>query len=179
MKRGTFNGTRNINDDDDEKKVEEENNDDDISVVTNNTDSRVYADTGGGRKFDGWSPRYRIPIDAINVLRQQSKSVTVLIEVDKVTTQERELIFDTVDEASDFCEELELQKHLEHERKQQRLKHLLGDIRLPRFETISLLIEIVSAWDIPVGDVSGTSDPFVVCMFGKEQVHKTDPVKFT
>lgn len=151
---------------------------DDLSIVTGMAGG-MLSDTRGGEDFDGWKPKYRIPVDSITVQKQLSNSVTVLIEIEKLLTQDRELIFDTEEEAEDFCEILEKEKKLEHERMQARLERSLGGIKIPRHETISLLIEIVSAWDITSGDQSGTSDPFVVCMLGTDQVHKTDPVYYT
>jgi Ca2+-dependent lipid-binding protein len=40
------------------------------------------------------------------------------------------------------------------------------------------LIEIVSGWDLPVGDFV-SSDPFVICMLGRREVHRTKHVPQT
>jgi hypothetical protein len=146
--------------------------DDDQTVHTFGTG--VLQDTGG-REFEGWKPRYRIPINGITVKRQEDKSVFVIIDAG-TGFQERELIFDSDDDALEFCEKLQQEQDSELDRKKGRTKAALGGIELPKFETISLLIEIVSCWDIPAGDITGTSDPFVVCMMGKEQIHKTDVI---
>jgi hypothetical protein len=146
--------------------------DDDQTVHTLGTG--VLPDTGG-REFEGWKPRYRIPVNGITMKRQEEKSVFVIIDAG-TARQERELIFDSDDDATGFCEKLQHEQDFELDRKKGRIKAALGGIELPKFETISLLIEIVSCWDIPAGDITGTSDPFVVCMMGKEQIHKTDVI---
>eukprot|EP00980_Cylindrotheca_fusiformis_P020990 scaffold7987_cov200-Cylindrotheca_fusiformis.AAC.19 len=149
--------------------------DDDHTVHT--MGAGVLRDTGG-RDFEGWKPRYRIPITGMTEKRQEGRSVFVTIEAG-LTQQEREYIFDSGDDAIGFCETLQHEKNLEQNRKEERIKSALGGLSLPAFETISLLIEIVSCWDIPAGDITGTSDPFVVCMMGREQIHKTDVIPRT
>lgn len=146
--------------------------DDDQTVHTMGPE--VLRDTGG-RDFEGWKPRYRIPVKGITVKRQEDKSVFVIIDAGRVQ-QERELVFDSEDDAIGFCDKLQHEQDLELDRTEGRIESALGGLKLPRFETISLLIEIVSCWDIPAGDITGTSDPFVVCMMGKEQIHKTDVI---
>ena len=65
---------------------------------------------------------------------------------------------------------------MEEDRRQWKIEAALGGIRLPKFEQISLLVEIVSCWDIPAGDANGLSDPYVVVMMGEEQIHKTSVI---
>lgn len=86
--------------------------------------------------------------------------------------QEREVLFDTIDDATLFVKEVEKQKRLESERQEGRLKAALGDIKLPKMETIILLFEIVSGYDLPIGDLK-SSDPFVIAMMGHQEVHRT------
>ena len=134
-------------------------------------------DNIGGKAFDGWEAKYRIPCQLCSIKQHQKKSVFVLVEVDHVK-QEREIIFDTLDEAQNFVTLLEKERKLEEARGEARLQAALGDIRLPPLETITLLIEIVSGWDLPIGDFT-SSDPYVVCTLGRKEVHRTKPILST
>lgn len=136
----------------------------------------VIADTGG-KHFDGWKPKYRIPCQSITVEYQQKTSVYLLIQVDKVK-QERELIFDTLDDAQKFCESLAIEHQKEAVRSKDRLNSALGGLKLAPFEKLTLLIEIVSGWDLPIGDLL-SSDPYVVCLLGSKEVHRTKYIKST
>jgi hypothetical protein len=136
----------------------------------------TLADTGG-KNFDGWNPRYRIPCQSIIIKHHTKKSVYVIVEVEKLK-QERELLFDTVEEAQAFCDTLERERKKEVDRMEMRLKASLGGIKLPPMETLTLLVEIVSAWDIPVGDFT-SSDPYVIALFGRREVHKTHVIYST
>jgi hypothetical protein len=133
----------------------------------------ALADTGG-KDFDGWNPRYRIPCQNITIKNQSKKSVFVIVEIQKLK-EERELLFDTMEEAQAFCDRLEMEKKREADRLEMRLKASLGGVKLPPMETITLLVEIVSAWDIPVGDFT-SSDPYIVALLGRREVHKTDVI---
>ena len=93
----------------------------------------------------------------------------------KNVKQEREIIFDNLSDAQKFQEKLEQQRKLEVTRSEARLKAALGDIKLPTDESITLLVEIVSGWELPIGDFS-SSDPYVVCTLGRKEVHKTKPI---
>lgn len=136
----------------------------------------LLADTGG-KHFDGWKPRYRFPVSAITVESQHKNSVHLLVRLQDVK-QEREFIFDTVEDANQFCAKLEEERQNETVRSRARLNSTLGDIKLAPFEKISLLFEIVSGWDLPIGDMT-TSDPYVVCMLGRREVHRTKHISGT
>ena len=131
----------------------------------------------GGKAFDGWEAKYRIPCQQCTIKNHQKKSVFVLVEVEHLK-QEREIIFDTLEEAQEFVTLLEKERKLEETRGEARLQAALGDIKLPPSESITLLIEIVSGWDLPIGDFT-TSDPYVMCMLGRKEVHRTKPILST
>jgi hypothetical protein len=160
-----------------EIRVEDDDDDDDNQSL-NDIGSKAgeLADTGG-KNFDGWKPRYRIPCQSITVKQQHKKSVHVMVEVQKLK-QERELIFDTLQDAQSFCDKLEQERELELDRAEARLQAALGDIKLPPFETVTLLVEIVSGWNLPIGDYT-CSDPYVIAMMGRQQVHRTKHVPRT
>lgn len=136
----------------------------------------VIADSGG-KHFDGWKPRFRVPCGGITIESQHKNSVHLLIRVQNVK-QERELIFDTVDDANKFCAKLNEERQNETVRSKARLQASLGDIKLAPFEKVSLLFEIVSGWNLPIGDLK-TSDPYVVCMLGRREVHRTKHISAT
>jgi hypothetical protein len=145
--------------------------DDDKSVNTNMEGTHGILRDTGGKHFDGWKPKYRFPCRSVTVKSQHKTSIFVLIKVQNVK-QERELIFDTMDDAQKFCDSLSREKQNEINRAEVRLQAVLGDIKLPPFETVTLLVEIVSGWNLPIGDFI-SSDPYVVCMLGREEVHRT------
>jgi hypothetical protein len=160
----------------------EEDCDDDVTVVGENSDKQfgsalhIIADTGG-KHYDGWKPKYRLPCSGVTVESQHKNSVHLLIRVEDLT-QEREFVFDTVEDANRFCEKLDEERKDEVIRAKSRLQTTLGDIMLAPFERITLLIEIVSGWDLPVGDLT-KSDPFVVCLLGRKVIHRTKHIPST
>lgn len=157
--------------------------DDDSSVNTSSEATNFLKKTGnviadtGGKHFDGWKPKYRIPCSAITVESQHKTSVHVLVRVQNVK-QEREFLFDTVEDANTFCATLDEERQIEKVRAKTRLDSALGDIKLAPFERLSLLFEIVSGWDLPIGDMT-TSDPYIVCILGHREVHRTKHISST
>jgi hypothetical protein len=151
--------------------------DDDMSVVQELSAGEHVADRGG-KVYEGWKGRYSIPIIGC-IIRSQKKSVVSILISHRNVKQERDVLFDTVEDARKFCQEVEKQQRLEEDRLEGRLHAALGDIKsLPKHENLSLLIEVVSAYDLPIGDFS-SSDPFVIAMVGHEEVHRTKHVSNT
>jgi hypothetical protein len=160
-----------------ESEFFDEDADDDASVATQDVAQAAQIADHGGKHYDGWKPKYSIPINAVFVRQQHKKTLHILVSVQNVK-QERDVLFDTFDDAREFCQFLDEQKQLEEKRQEGRLLAALGDIKLPKFETLTLLFEIVSGYDLPIGDFT-SSDPFVVVMMGHQVVHKTDFVPKT
>ena len=157
--------------------LEEEVDDDDASVDPHEKATALMIDTLGGKHFDGWKPRYRFPCHSITVESQHNNIVYLMVRLHDFR-QERELIFDTVEDADKFCSKLDKERKNEIVRAKARLQSSLGDINLPPYEKVSLLFEVVSGWNLPIGDLK-TSDPFVVCMFGRREVHRTKHISST
>jgi hypothetical protein len=184
-----------FHDDDDDASVSDES--------VNSTQRGQIADHGG-KEYEGWKPRYRyamsfecpcgskrnetsyrncrdfsfsFPIKAITIRIQNKQRVSLVIAFQSIK-QEREILFDTIEDAALFVKEVEKQKRLESERQQGRLKAALGDIKLPKFEKITFLFEIVSGYDLPIGDFT-SSDPFVIAMLGHQEVHRTQHLEKT
>lgn len=154
------------------------NLDDDGSVDSNGSSSSAAStkypllNDHGGREYEGWKPRYSLPMHGIFIRGQNKKTVTILISFSEFK-QERDLIFDTNDDARSFVKQVEKQKRLETVRQDDRLLYALGnEIVLPKFEKLDLLFEIVSAYDLPVGDYT-SSDPYVSVFLGHQEVHRT------
>lgn len=152
---------------------------DDDSVNTTSSSSSTAStkypqiDDYGGRDYEGWKPKYCLPMHGIYVRGNHKKTVTILISFNDFK-QERDLIFDTTDDAQTFVKHIEKQKRLETVRQDDRLKYALGaSFSLPKFEKIDLLFEIVSAYDLPVGDYS-SSDPYVSAFLGHQEIHRTE-----
>eukprot|EP00536_Pseudo-nitzschia_multiseries_P015431 jgi/Psemu1/246838/estExt_Genewise1.C_8860010 len=127
----------------------------------------------GGKNYEGWKPKYSFPMDGLYTKSKHNKTVGILISFDDFK-QDRELIFDNIDDAKDFCKTVEQQKRLETQRQEERLKVALGgQIVLPKFEVVTYLFEISAGYDLPVGDYT-TSDPYVVAYLGHQEVHRTE-----
>eukprot|EP00535_Pseudo-nitzschia_heimii_P007256 CAMPEP_0197177648 /NCGR_PEP_ID=MMETSP1423-20130617/3180_1 /TAXON_ID=476441 /ORGANISM="Pseudo-nitzschia heimii, Strain UNC1101" /LENGTH=1215 /DNA_ID=CAMNT_0042627229 /DNA_START=106 /DNA_END=3753 /DNA_ORIENTATION=- len=127
----------------------------------------------GGREFEGWKPKYCLPMHGIFVRGHHKKTVTILISFAHFK-QERDLIFDTIDDSRAFVKTIEKQQRLETTRQDDRLKVALGgELSLPKHERIDLLFEIVAAYNINVGDFV-SSDPYVSVFMGHQEIHRTD-----
>lgn len=159
-----------------------DDDDDDDASVASTTDGATSEEAAmladhGGKDYEGWKPRYSIPVQGVFIRLHHKKTVHVLISFDKVK-QERDIVFDSLDDAKKFVQELEQQKRMETERQEGRLKASLGGIVLPKLETLTWLFEIVSGYDLPIGDFK-TSDPFVSCILGHQEVHRTKYISGT
>jgi hypothetical protein len=154
-----------------------DDDDDDDVTVEDTMDPEGQVADHGGKHYNGWKPKYSLPIGSVTIRQQQKKTVHILIAIANVK-EERDLLFDTVDDAQKFCREVEGQQKLENDRQEMRLQASLRDIKLPNFETITLLFEIVSAYDLPVGDFT-TSDPYVVAMIKHRVIHRTKHIPNT
>jgi hypothetical protein len=155
--------------------------DDDVSVASSvmpanflDADSAHFALPAYDK---GWKAKYRFPISALLVKGTHKTAVLVHLNLGKVT-QLRELIFDNHEEADDFRSVIEQELNLEEQRRQAKLNATLGGLKLKSNETVTFLIEIVSAWDILAGDFF-TSDPYVVCLFGGKELHRTKYISKT
>ena len=109
-------------------------------------------------------------------------------------TEVREIFFDKSDAAQDFYDHIQRLKRLLRERasrrllafqEQQRKKtHADADAVLTTpgvtndnddNGSIDLLVEIVSAVNLPIADRK-SSDPYVKVFFGQTEVHRTNPI---
>jgi hypothetical protein len=76
-----------------------------------------------------------------------------------------------------------MQKEREERRAAAKLKASLGSDQVALHRELTLLVEIVSAWDLPISDISatgkGSSDPYVQCFLNGKEVHRTKHISQT
>ena len=155
--------------------------DDDASTTTTTTGvSPEYLSQGQyvTANYEGWKLKWRFPVNAMTIKGWHRSKVIVQIRLGSAKVQLRELIFDSVSQAEQFRKELGAQHALEDRRRQARLEAQLGGQRLEENETLTFLVEIVSGWNLPVGDVT-TSDPFVKCTFNGTTILETKHISKT
>ena len=93
----------------------------------------------------------------------------------------REITFQTEADAINFDKLIRNEKKIAAQKTRKKLKNALGDGKIDQNAAIKLLIEITSAWDLPVGDMV-SSDPFVIVKMGPHhdrEVHRTKHVAST
>lgn len=157
----------------------DDDDDDDVSTVVPREfmdfvdAGPTFTDNTGTR----WTARYRIPLKAISIKGTRKKGIWVEISL-KASKQVRELIFDTQEEAEKFEHTLRDELGNEEARNQARMQATLGETMINAEEIITFLLEVVSAWDIPIGDII-SSDPYVLVTFNGAEVHKTKHISKT
>jgi hypothetical protein len=157
---------------DDPTESHNDDDDDTATVVPNE-----FLDTHASPMDAGWKAKYRFPLSALQVKGLHNNTgVYIQISLDK-SKQVRELVFDTREDAIEFQDLIAQEQAKEQDRAQAKLDTtLVGE---PIIEgDAKFLIEIVSGWNLPVGDLY-SSDPFVVCMFKNKEIHRTKHISKT
>ena len=156
---------------------DDDDGEDDMSTV-GPRDFMDFADDGPAL-INGslWQAKYRIPLKAISIKGTRKNGIRLEISV-KASKQVRELIFDTEKEAEKFEQIFQDESAKEEARRQARLQVALGGTKINVEDKITFLLEIVSAWDIPIGDLV-SSDPYVQVMFNGVEIHKTKHISKT
>jgi hypothetical protein len=127
--------------------------------------------------YAGWNTKYRLSLDAIIIKRVHGKKVDVVIQ-DREFKQYRDLIFDSEEDAKDFAANIDIQKEAGERRAAAKLKAALGEVQVDKKAELTLLVEIVAAWNLPAADFN-SSDPFVVCFMNGREVHRTKHIPKT
>lgn len=155
--------------------------DDEASVVDVPSEYRVQQnDYLAAPDFDkGWKAKYRFPLSCISVKGTSRTAILVQITLGHVSHR-RKLIFDTLEEAEDFCNVLEQEFMLEKERGDAKLQLAFAGKKMPgdSGEKITYLIEVVSAWNILAGDFM-SSDPYVIVTWHGKEIHRTKYISKT
>ena len=127
----------------------------------------------------GWLAKYRYPITCMSIKGTTHKAgVFIRVELGPTSKHTRELIFDTTAQAEEFVKVVNQELILEKERAEAKLraafsnKQLGVSISTQTNEKITFLLEVVSGWNLPAGDLF-TSDPYVMVHHGKTEIHRT------
>jgi hypothetical protein len=127
--------------------------------------------------FDkGWEAKYRFPLKNMSIKGTSKTGVFVHVQLGHVH-QTRQLIFDSVEEATDFVSVVEQEFKLEADRGATKLRLAFAGKEPPKAE-MTFLVELVSAWNLPAGDLYW-SDPYVIVTLGGTQVHRTKHISKT
>jgi hypothetical protein len=135
--------------------------------------------------YRGWRPKWKLPVGAVTVKGWHRSKVIVQIRLGGGSARKvqlRELIFASPSDSERFRRELGAQHEKEDARRDARLRAQLGERGLLHLadqnEQLAFLVEVVSGWSLPVGDVT-TSDPFVKVSFNGAPVHETKHIPKT
>jgi hypothetical protein len=125
-----------------------------------------------------WIEKECISLDdiAVNKRVQNICIVTTVKEGKKNKT--REIIFSNEREAKAFDKLLRKQKKEVANLLRKRLKDALGNGKISPMENVKILVDIVAAYDLPVGDLR-SSDPYVLVRMGTREIHRTKHISKT
>lgn len=139
----------------------------------------VFADDGieDTPDYSGWKVKYRLPIDCLSIRKVHKKNVYVTVQ-HRAIKQNRDIIFHSEEEAQQFIEMIAVQKEAGERRASAKLQGAMKGLNVDKKEEITLLIEIVSGWDLPASDLT-SSDPYVVCFMRGVEVHRTKHISKT
>ena len=124
-----------------------------------------------------WVEKYCLLLDDI-AINKRVKNICVVTTTHETADGEhkkmktREIIFANEREAVAFDRLVRGEKKMAAQRSRKRLKDALGNGKISPAENVKILAEIVSAWDLAVGDMF-SSDPYVVVRMGEREIHRT------
>ena len=133
-----------------------------METPTGNMETLVYG-------LGDWFAKYKVPLKRFDIVEKKKRTVIVTF-LFRGLQRRREFIFDSEEDATNFCQVIEKEKQLLGHRAKTRLDAALGDIQLKKGEQLSLLFDIVSGTDLPTKD----PDPYVVVRLHGNQIHKTE-----
>jgi len=156
-------------------------------TTTGDSDDESVADTAFADDgvedtpdFAGWNVKYRLPIETLSIKKVHRKTVYVIIQHQAIK-QNRDIIFYSEEEAQEFAQLIEVQKQAGERRaaaKVQGALSVMKGTKVEKKDEITLLVEIVSGWDLPAADLT-SSDPYVVCFMHGFEVHRTKHIPKT
>lgn len=154
-------------------KPDDENNEDydsDNDFLDPRSEAFALAEFEDGEE---WKTKYRLSVTDI-ALKGINKSgeVSLQFRADKNVAMTREFVFPTVEEAEEFGRILEESLAKERENTARKFHATSGELESMGLTELKILVEIVSAWDLPAGDLN-SSDPYVQCFLNGEKVHET------
>ena len=122
--------------------------------------------------FEGWIPKYKIPLRMFHITEVKKRSVIVAYE-HRGHRSHREFIFDAEEGVAEFVSQVEKNTELLEGRSKAQLQHALGSIKLQKEEELTLLFDICSASRLPSGDIGQESDPYITVRFNGRKIHRT------
>lgn len=128
-------------------------------------------------EYDGWKVKYKLPLSAVHLLGVNKRVVSFDFAYHSIN-QNRQIFFDTEEDALDCNNFIESQKVQEEQRQLQKFALNSRGFNVTPTENISLLVEIVGATGLIPGDTE-TSDPYVMCYFNHQLVHRTKHIPKT
>ena len=139
----------------------------------------VFADDGieDTPDYSGWKVKYRLPIDCVIIKKVHKRTVYVTVQ-HRAIKQTRDIIFQSEEEAQAFLDMIDVQKQAGERRAAAKLQGAMKGLNVDKKEEMTLLIEIVSGWDLPAADLT-SSDPYVVCFMRGIEVHRTKHIPKT
>lgn len=162
------------NDDNYSVAVDDDYDDTSLAAEFADEETSIFENTEVNK---GWKTKYRVPISCVALKGTQKTTVTVEVSLSS-KREVRELIFDTVEEAERFCAVVKRELSLQKLRTQKKIEASVGDIKVDNDEQITFLIEIVSGWNLPVGDLK-SSDPYILVFLNGKKIHKTKHISNT
>lgn len=148
----------------------------------------------------GWKPKYCFPVKSVTEVCDwiTGKHLCVRIKLDNRESQVRDVIFFDNKDGDVFRKVLRQEHENEEKRDEQRLRAVFGcgetqnvAVKQNRLSSTSLpvppkvdnnpqtyLLEMVSAWNLPAGDLT-SSDPYVKCSINGTLVHQTKHISKT
>ena len=154
---------------DDEGDDEDEDKEDEDSVLQSFKDQSCAIN-----EDEGWQPKYKIPLKMFHVVNHHKKSNAVIVSFKfKNRSTQREFIFDTDTQATEFRRIIQVNQNLMETRAKARLDNALQGIQLVKGEQLTFLIDICSGMDLPSCDIGKQSDPYVVVYFEGKKIHQT------
>ena len=123
--------------------------------------------------YEGWKPKYKLPLRVFNIIEQKKRSVIISFE-SKGHSSYREFIFDNENAVTEFVSVIEKNKTLLHQRMKTRVDAALGGITLKENEELTILFDICSGSRLPQSDIGKESDPYISVRFNGKKIHKTD-----
>jgi len=123
--------------------------------------------------YDGWKPKYKLPLRVFNIIEKKKRSVVVGFE-SKGHSSYREFVFDNEAAMEDFVTIVKKNTALLESRTKARVDRALGGIKLEENEELTILFDIGAGSKLPQADIGAESDPYITVRFNGKKIHKTD-----
>lgn len=136
----------------------------------------VTAAQGGGSNTiplaTEWKTKHELPMREVDIVSH--KGTKIGFTAGGRHTGTKHLRFGTEAEATAFLELFQILKAGQAERDQKRKLSAMSGLKIEDPKApLTLLVEIVSAWDLAKADAVGGSDPYVKVTMNGKDIHKT------